>query len=362
MYKQTVNWLKQRPYMLLSLLGLLPLTGVLAVSHHPPAASPQPNPTLPAVSPVPPLAFMPTPSPVGSPTAKPTPAARSSPPAKSTPTQAKQAAPAHPNARPINAPPSRSAGTVSADSVVEMRVAIAEGVTSLVVGTSAGGDLLDAKGTRLQQLPAQKVYELRSDGQNLYLGSWQLPTAVVIDPDPGGVLYLGGAASAQPRAYRGRLLLVAQGSQIWAVNYIPMNYYLYSVVGSEVSPSWPIESLKAQAVAARSYALVHYLRPASPLYHLGATESYQVYTGIDHEADTTRQAVNGTAGQFVSYRGGVVESLYAASDDIVMDAFQGRGMSQLGALNLARQGYNYQQILANYYPKTGVSRIEMDNE
>jgi stage II sporulation protein D len=57
-----------------------------------------------------------------------------------------------------------------------------------------------------------------------------------------------------------------------------------------------------------------------------------------------------------------VESLYAASDDIVTEAFQGHGMSQLGALSLAEQGSTYEQILANYYPKTKVGRIEIDPE
>ncbi len=87
-----------------------------------------------------------------------------------------------------------------------------------------------------------------------------------------------------------------------------------------------------------------------------------MYKGVESEAATTRQAVNSTGGEFVSYRGGVVESLYAATDDIVMEAFQGKGMSQIGALGLAEKGYNYRQILGNYYAGTGVARIQMDIE
>jgi peptidoglycan hydrolase-like amidase len=119
-----------------------------------------------------------------------------------------------------------------------------------------------------------------------------------------------------------------------------------------------MEALKAQAVAARSYALTYYFKPVSPLFHLSATEYYQVYSGISREAERTRQAVDGTAGQYVSYQGGIVESLYAASDDIVADAFRGRGMSQLGAKSLAEQGYSYQKILEYYYPGTAVGRIK----
>ena len=57
-----------------------------------------------------------------------------------------------------------------------------------------------------------------------------------------------------------------------------------------------------------------------------------------------------------------MESLYAATDDIVIDAFQGKGMSQVGALGLAEKGYGYRAILGNYYAGTGIGRIQMDME
>lgn len=184
----------------------------------------------------------------------------------------------------------------------------------------------------------------------------QLPGVVLIDPVPGGMFYLDN------RPYRGRLMIVSNGSQLLAVNHVNLKHYLYSVVASEVSPSWPAAALKAQAIAARSYALTYYFRPANALYHLGSDEYFQVYSGTPKEAASSNQAVDATAGEFVSYRGGIVESLYAASDDIVADAFQGKGMSQLGALGLAQRGYGYEQILSYYYPKTGVGRIELDQE
>jgi peptidoglycan hydrolase-like amidase len=120
------------------------------------------------------------------------------------------------------------------------------------------------------------------------------------------------------------------------------------------------EALKAQAVAARSYALVHMIRPASKWYHLGATQRWQVYKGITTEYNSTINAVRSTKGQILSYKGGIVESLYAATDDIVMNVHQGRGMSQTGAYQLADSGYSYQQILANYYPGVSLGIIELE--
>jgi stage II sporulation protein D len=235
---------------------------------------------------------------------------------------------------------------------------IAKGAASLSVGTTAGGLVMDAqKGNSLYQMPAQARYPVQADGKTVMLGSMQLPQVVFIEPNPGGITYVGD------RGYRGRIVLIANEGHLWAVNHVSMQQYLYSVVGSEVSPSWPMEALKAQAVAARSYALTYHLKPVNQqFYDLGDDEYFQVYKGVATEANTTRQAVNSTGGEFVSYRGGVVESLYAATDDIVMEAFQGRGMSQIGALGLAEKGYTYRQILANYYSGTGVARIQVDIE
>jgi len=236
--------------------------------------------------------------------------------------------------------------------ILEMRVAIANGSSSLVVGTSTPGEVVDANGKLLGKIPAKEGTNVQPDGQYIRIGQWQTPAGVWLKPAKGGLVFVGD------RWYRGDLLLVSQGNSLLAVNYVDLESYIASVVGAEVSPSWPMDALKAQAIAARSYALVHYIRPASPLYDLGNTERWQVYRGIDAEWNTTRQAAKETTGVFLSYKGGVVESMYAASDDIVTDVFGGRGMSQNGALSLAQQGYNYRQILGNYYPGTGLAWID----
>jgi peptidoglycan hydrolase-like amidase len=243
----------------------------------------------------------------------------------------------------------------SVDSMIEMQVSLAEQVPSLILSPAAAAQVLDEQGKPLQQLAAAASYPIRANGNAIQLGSWEFPSSVWIN------LPLDGLFSLGDRTYRGQLLLVAEAGHLWAVNHVNMRHYLYSVVGSEVPPTWDMEALKAQAVAARSYALVHYFRPASPVFHLGSTQAYQVYSGIEREADTIRQAVDTTAGEFVGQNGGIVESMYAASDEIVASAFEGRGMSQLGALDLAQQGYSYEQILSNYYPGTAITRIELEH-
>lgn len=236
--------------------------------------------------------------------------------------------------------------------ILEIRVAIARDVNSLTVGTSTPGTVVDANGQVLGKLSANEGTHVHPDGGNIRIGKWQTPAGVWLKPTNNGLVFVNG------RWYRGDLLLVSQGNSLLAVNYVDIEEYLVSVVGSEVYPSWPMAALKAQAIAARSYALVHYIRPAHGLYDLGNTQRWQVYKGIEAEWNTTSQAVQETRGVFLSYKGGVVESMYAASDDIVRNVFGGRGMSQTGAYNLAMQGYDYQQILDNYYPGAGLAWID----
>lgn len=236
----------------------------------------------------------------------------------------------------------------------EIRVAIANEVDSLIIGSSTPASILTSNGKVLQKLPAaQAVYAQPTAESNIFIGDKQLPNAVWIQPTKGGAVYVGD------RWYRGKLLLISQANKLLAVNYVDLEHYLYSVVGSEMHAGAPLEALKAQAVAARSYALVHLTRPANSWYNLGATQRWQVYKGMNTEYNTTQKAVSDTAGQILSYKGGVVESLYASTDEIVAKAHGGVGMSQTGAYQLAAQGYSYLQILGYYYPGAATARLEL---
>lgn len=318
----------------------------------------EPKPVSPTVSPSPVVVASPSPSPT--PQITPTPVV--SPTPQVTPTPVVSLSPS-PLPQPVEPPQQMSeqakailASRMSVDSLVEMQVAIARNVPTLTFSTPGSAIAFDSEGKVLQELTPNQTYTIQADGNQITINSQTFPQLVFLDIPKDSRFQLGD------RTYRGTLLLAAQNHQLLAVNYINLKQYLHSVVAAEVSPSWPKHALKAQAIAARSYALTYYFKPVSSLYHLGSDEYYQVYQGLEKEDSRTNQAVDETSGEFVSYRGGIVESLYAASDEIVAEAFQGKGMSQLGALGLAEQGYTYPQILANYYPKTAVSRIKHDME
>lgn len=87
------------------------------------------------------------------------------------------------------------------------------------------------------------------------------------------------------------------------INYLDLEDYLLSVVPSEMPSLWPLEALKAQAIAARSYALANLGKHASAGYDLKDNTEDQVYLGVKSEADSTNAAVSYTKGLVMKYNG-----------------------------------------------------------
>ena len=228
---------------------------------------------------------------------------------------------------------------------LDIRVAVARDAASLEVSSTGPWWLRRADGRVLSQGAA---------GQPLTVSSGQLPAAEVsLETTPDAALSLDG------RRYRGRLRLLQMPGGLLAVNHLPLEEYVASVVGAEMPSSWNREALKAQAVAARSYALAHMARPASRHWHLGSTTRWQAYRGLASTSGQTRQATTDTIGLILSYQGGIVESLYASTTALTLEAHGhlGASMSQHGAQELASRGMTYSQILARYYPGASLARL-----
>ena len=100
--------------------------------------------------------------------------------------------------------------------------------------------------------------------------------------------------------------------KLHVVNRVPMEQYLYGVIGAEIGAGSHIEALKTQAVAARCYA-INQLAPSEPNYEVTDTASYQVYSGYSDNA-RVKQAVDETKGQVVTYNGKICVTFFGASN------------------------------------------------
>jgi len=228
---------------------------------------------------------------------------------------------------------------------LEIRVAVVREADQLELSATGPWWLRRADGSVLRQGAAGETTSPRS-GDLLPAELWLETTA-------------GHAVQVNGQAYDGRLRLLRDTGGLLAVNHLPLEAYVASVVGAEMPSSWNLEALKAQAVAARSYALAHMARPASRHWHLGNTTRWQAYRGLASSDARTRQAAADTRGLILSYQGGIVESLYAATSAISLEAHGhlGASMSQHGAQELASSGQRYNQILGHYYRGASLARL-----
>ena len=113
--------------------------------------------------------------------------------------------------------------------------------------------------------------------------------------------------------YRGFITPGTEGGRIVPINYINLEKYLYGVVPREMSPSWAMEALKAQAVAARNFTVDKLGLHSSLGYDLCDTTHCQVYGGYDWENINSNKAVNETAERVLKYNGSLVSTFYHAS-------------------------------------------------
>jgi stage II sporulation protein D len=133
---------------------------------------------------------------------------------------------------------------------------------------------LTAGGLRADGRPAGPVWRL--DGALLRVDQQRVRGGVEVRPGPRGLL---------------------------VVNRVPLEDYVLGTLGREVYPGWEAETLKAQAVVTRTYALYRARRSNGSPWQLEAGTSGQVYGGADAEWAAGRAAVRATRGQYLAWRG-----------------------------------------------------------
>ncbi len=115
--------------------------------------------------------------------------------------------------------------------------------------------------------------------------------------------------------YRGIINLCPSSGGIMVINQISIEEYLYGVVPKEAVASWPVEALKAQAVAARTYVYSGLKnKHATYGFDVCATTNCQVYGGYDAEYESTNKAVDDTKGVIALYKGQAVHTLFCSGN------------------------------------------------
>jgi stage II sporulation protein D len=185
-----------------------------------------------------------------------------------------------------------------------VRVLIADGRSSLSVVSKSPFKVKDGSG---------KTYPLAA-------GTVDLTTALKVKVEagkparalPGPLTFSPGRSMLTlDKPYRGQLVIKVSGGHLRAINSLPLEQYVYAVVPIEIGSSGPAEALKAQAVAARTYALA--TKRSGGDFDLYPDIRSQSYGGASVEHPETNAAVNATAGKVVTYKGKLITAYYSAS-------------------------------------------------
>ena len=251
------------------------------------------------------------------------------------------------------------------------------------VGTNVNGRMIDVntnktvctsdamKGYVL--VPYKNEIAVKSGGHFYSLGT----AAIVLRPDTNGYI------STKGKWYHGKLMVKNVNGKLIVINDVDLENYLKGVVPSEMPASWEYEALKAQAIAARSFALANLGKQAKNGYDLKDNTEDQAYGGASAETNKTNKAVDETHGLVLTYDMKIISAYYSASaggmtsasvwggyapylhsvpsfDENVKKNGHGVGMSQHGANNLAKQGYNAYQILEYFYQDIKFAKLNND--
>jgi stage II sporulation protein D len=177
-----------------------------------------------------------------------------------------------------------------------------------------------------------------------------------IPANPQSYLTLNG------KGYRGFLVLKGTPRGLVVVNYVGLEDYLKSVVPGELSPGQfnAIEALKAQAVAARTYALKNMGQFDHFGYDLVDTPRSQLYVGMAAENPLSTRAVDETKGEVVRYHGELINALYTSTcggrTEDADKVFSGRPVPYLKSVECASEKQKEWQIEA----RTPVAPITID--
>src|SRR5438105_5071581 len=191
-------------------------------------------------------------------------------------------------------------GTELGNASGKVRVLLSSGTAKLTIGSVDDFTVRDGDGT----------------SHDVTAGTYTLTTALKLKVDgapkaqalvPPLLFQPGAGALTLGKPYRGAIQVDVDGGKLRAINVVGLEQYLYGVVPSEMPYTWAPEALKAQAVAARSYALATKRSGAFDVYK--DTRS-QVYLGPDHEEPSATGAVDPTDGKVLMYDGAVAKTFF----------------------------------------------------
>ena len=196
--------------------------------------------------------------------------------------------------------------TAAASWQSEITIGLSQGVAEVRLSATSGALYVydDLEKEPMMKIPQGQELSVRMMRDRFLANEKEIKgERLVIQPESTGFVKVNGMP------YRGFItLLKKQGMTV--VNNVPVEDYLYGVVPKEMPPSWSAEALRAQSIAARTFALKNRKRHSAEGFDLCSTAHCQVYEGMSAEMQSTTAAVNSTRGEVLFYKGAIIDALF----------------------------------------------------
>lgn len=265
-----------------------------------------------------------------------------------------------------------------------IKVGLYTGVSTARVSVSDEAQMIDVKTNKqvcvIHKMLMYEITPLEND-KMIVRSNWGQCTvytsdAVIKPMDNNACVF------TKDKWYRGILRIQNRDNTLTVINDVCLENYLQGVIPAEMPSSWNIEALKAQTIAARTYAVANMGKHSKEGFDLVDTLMDQVYDGIKAEKESTNKAVLETSGIIMVYNNKPISAMYSSCgggktvsaldsfgndipylqsvpsyDDDMPKAGHGVGMTQHGAKNLADMGNSAYQILMHFYNNIQFARL-----
>lgn len=174
---------------------------------------------------------------------------------------------------------------------------------------------------------------------------------------PGFRLRSDAAIRLNGREYQGTLELLRNGEGVAVVNEVPLEEYVAGVVRAETGERWPAEALRAQAIAARTYAAHQRAATLGRPYHLVASTAHQQFAGRVPTTSPVWNAVSDTAGRVILLDGELFPAFYHAESGGYTEDPRQVFSPRMPALSAIRDEFG--GVSPNFYWKFDVRLIDL---
>ena len=202
---------------------------------------------------------------------------------------------------------------LAAEKLPVLRVGIFLNQTKINIGGDGTFKIYNLKSNSLVSEERNKIIKLLAHDKGIEIsgiGVYSGPIKII----PAGNTKVIVVVNGQKYRYRGNIEINIdidkEYRKLNIINIIGIEEYLYGVLKKETSPRWPAEALKAQAVAARTFAIFNMNKYIDKGYNICASTNSQAYGGVNHEDPLTNRAIDETRGMIIAYKGKPINAVY----------------------------------------------------